>query len=294
MAPSDRTNCFAMLPGTSGLAAALLAAGVASAQTLRLGPLVQISGPNPIAGCDTDGTGPGPVPDDTDSEPWVAVNPADERNIVATWILGKSRGIAAAVTLDGGRHWQETAIPGLAACTGGAFAAAIDPWASFGPTGDLYVSCIFFNRIIPGDGIEVIKSTDGGLHWGAPTLLIFDTSPHIDDDQPRVTADPTDPRFVYVVWTRFATGNGTQVMLARSTDAGQSSEPARPIYAAAHSSDKAFGHQIVVLPSGELINFFTEYSFTNGNGGDQKTGVMSLIRSTDKGVTWSAHTRPMR
>src|SRR5262249_25145102 len=77
-------------------------------------------------------------------------------------------------------------------------------------------------------------------------------------------------------------GNGAETMFARSTDGGRTWEPAQAIHAAS-GSDFNWGHQIVVLPDGTLIDAFTEGQFTNNH-----QGVLTLLRSTDRGQTWSA------
>ena len=65
---------------------------------------------------------------------------------------------------------------------------------------------------------------------------------------------------------------------ARTTDAGRSWEKAREIYDPG-PNEQTLGNQIVVQPSGTLVNFFTHIL---------PTGVtrLELIRSFDKGKTW--------
>ncbi len=55
------------------------------------------------------------------------------------------------------------------------------------------------------------------------------------------------------------------------------------------STDGGLRHQIVVSPDGALVDLFNEYK--TSNAGTRKNGVLSLIRSTDKGQTWSAPIR---
>src|SRR5438552_3402410 len=73
----------------------------------RRGPLLNLSDPDPFVHC------PGGLPlavDEAEEEPSVAMNPANSKNIVAVWIGGKAKGIVAAVTVDGGRKWQQVII----------------------------------------------------------------------------------------------------------------------------------------------------------------------------------------
>ncbi len=111
----------------------------------RRGQPVQISGNSPFDGCTADDTTsqPGEVFNDSEVEPWVAVNPRYPNHVVASWQQdrwsnGGARGLVAGVSFDGGRHWLEVPLPGLTPCTGGGeFIRASDPWLTFDPNGDV-------------------------------------------------------------------------------------------------------------------------------------------------------------
>src|SRR6266853_2048057 len=53
----------------------------------RLGPQIQISGDSPFIGCDPGGFLAGPFADNVETEPYVAVNPANAKNIAAVWAV---------------------------------------------------------------------------------------------------------------------------------------------------------------------------------------------------------------
>ena len=127
------------------LAVTALSAGSMCANDFRRGPLVQVSDPNPLAGCDDGLRPPGVNSFDAQPEPCVAVNPANPKNIVAAWISGEAQGIIAGVSLDGGKRWQQVVIPGLTLCSGGTFRGATDPWISFAPNGEVYVISMGFS-----------------------------------------------------------------------------------------------------------------------------------------------------
>jgi hypothetical protein len=282
--PSQSGTCT--LWCLAALAMFTLASG---ANDLTLGPLVQISDPNPLAGCDDGLRPPGRNSIDAQAEPYLAVNPANPKNIVAVWISGFAQGIIAGVTFDGGRRWQQVPIPALTVCSGGPFLGAADPWVSFAPNGDVYVVCLAFG---PFGAIPVAKSTDGGLHWAAPVVLAAYPDKHDQPDKPSITADWTDARFVYAVWDRNNNGNRGEALFSRTTDGGQTWEPARVIYDAGAADHQAFGNQILVLPNGALVDFFTEEKFVfDGSTSNDKLALLSLILSLDKGQTWSAPIR---
>ena len=71
---------------------------------------------------------------------------------------------------------------------------------------------------------------------------------------------------------------------SRTTNGGKSWEKARVIYDPGNNA-QTIGNQIVVLPNGDLLDFFT-HIFTNG------TASIDYVRSTDKGATFEkkAHT----
>jgi hypothetical protein len=54
------------------------------------------------------------------------------------------------------------------------------------------------------------------------------------------------------------------------------------------------GSEIIVRPDGTLVCFFVEQVFYYDNGTSLKESLVSLIRSTDKGLTWSAPIRAGR
>jgi hypothetical protein len=103
-----------------------------------------------------------------------------------------------------------------------------------------------------------------------------------------------DARFVYAVWDR-VTGLATSgannyrgpAYFARTTNGGASWEPARAIYDPGGNA-QTIGNQIVVLPDGTLINVFTLIrNATAPLVPDERLSV-AVMRSTDKGGTWSA------
>ena len=117
----------------------------ARANDFKRGPLVNLSDPDPFGNC------PGGLPfadAAQQEESFVAANPTNPKHVVAVWIGGKAKGIVAGVTFDGGRRWQQVVIPGVNSCSTGPFAggAAVDPWVSFAPNGDVYAISLQIGR----------------------------------------------------------------------------------------------------------------------------------------------------
>lgn len=252
------------------------------AQDTPVGPLVELSRPNAVGTCDDGFSLPGTWTLDDAAEPFVAVNPVHPNNIVATWWQGPLQNVVAAVSLDAGQTWQKVPIP-FTVCSGGAFLAAGDERLAFAPNGDLYAFVVLGNSLATRT-TAVSKSTDGGLHWSAP---ILQTNTEYPNDLTVITADQTDTRFLYAVWDGTAAGKRGTAVFTRTTDGGATWEPARPIVQPDPQSFVQFS-QILVLPNGTLVDIYEFYeqqpnkpvTFTN----------LQLLRSIDRGLTWSPPT----
>lgn len=256
-------------------------------QHTALGPLVKISRPNAIGNCNGFQF---PVfanwPVDHAEEPFVAVNPARPENIVAAWIQGPLQAIVTAATFDGGKTWQRVPIP-LTVCSGGPYLWTGDVWLSFSPNGDLYAiagtsnSKTFSERLI-----VVSKSGDGGLHWSAANVVRGSDTVDPFADHPSISADPTNVLFAYAIWVRDpSSSSGGADVFTRTTDGGVSWERPRAIIQTAKQSGIQFS-QILVLPNGTLVDLF-EYAESQPDKPPTSTRLQ-LLRSTDRGQTWSA------
>jgi hypothetical protein len=264
------------------------------AQQVRLPPQVAqfaVSGLSPFpAGC---GDVTGTVYVNAEVEPHLAVNPLNPDNLVAVWQQdrhsgGAARGLVAGASFDGGRTWSMSTLP-ITNCTGGEFLRATDPWATFSPDGTVHQIALGTTGGVFGMGsvnsILVASSRDGGLTWSAPIPLVRDTGGFFNDKE-AITADPFDPRFVYAVWDRLVQSGGGPTMFARTTDGGATWETARAIYDPGPTK-QTIGNLVRVLPDGTLVNLFTRLSDT----ADPSDPSLHVIRSTDRGLSWSTPIR---
>ncbi len=279
-----------------------------NAGSFTVAPLTLVSGPSPFASCTIGG--PGTIYNNAEVEPWVDVNPTNPNNIVGVfqqdrWSNGGAHGLVTAVTHDGGKTWSRTwahfsFCSGGTAANGGDFDRASDPWVSFAPNGDVYQISLSASADLLTSGILVSKSSDGGDTWSEPTTLIRETTPFHFNDKESITADPTDStsRLVYAVWDRSrkpgenADFNALHsfafrgdIMFSRTTNAGASWETPRSVLPT-NANLFTIGNQIAVLPNGTLVDVF---ELLKGSGVQPSVNPFteSLIRSTDKGVTWS-------
>jgi len=224
-------------------------------------------------------------------EPYIAVNPRNPNNLVGVWQQdrwsdGAAAGLRTGFSFDGGRTWGLTAAT-FSRCTGGNagnggdYERATDPWVTFTPDGIAFQIALAIDD--PVSAILVSRSADGGRTWSSPTTLIRDGAEAFNDKE-SITADPNDARYVYAVWDRIPAAGGVPSYFSRTTDGGASWEPARSIFNPGDNG-QTINNQIVVLPNGTLINFFTHLEFA----GDSLVGsTLQLMRSADKGATWSA------
>jgi hypothetical protein len=300
----------------------LVGAGSAAAVPLTSGSLVQVSGASPIAACNgDDGNIGGTNFTNSEVEPWLSVDPSNPNVMIGAWQQdrwsnGGSEGLVTATSTNGGTGWTVNAATKSTKCTGGTAAnggfyeRASDPWIAISRNGTAYLMSLSVDTNPGGfdtspNAMLVMRSKNHGASWEDPVTLIRDESQNVLNDKNSITADPNDSKFVYAVWDRLVSppsGNtnqqafenarafGGDVYLARTTDGGDSWEPARKIFKAGTLA-QTIGNLIVVLPDnatfdGELLDVFTQLRGTK-NEHDTRGFNIAAIRSGDKGTTWS-------
>jgi hypothetical protein len=301
----------------SAVVASLVAIGAATAHAAPfvLGPTSLASGVSPFAaGCG----GPGEALSSSvnyqnaEVETHVAVNPTNADNIVAFWQQdrwndGGSHGSLAGFSFDGGTTWGHSA-PAFTRCAGGTgdtggYERGTDPWLSFSPNGRLHAITIGFDNSTARNAILAAFSTNGGATWSTPRIVRFDNPRAVGNafnDKETITADPFNSSLVYATWQRIISPSPTtsqqgynnarsyysEAYFARSTNGGQSWEPARAIFRESGVLTQTIANQVEVLPDGTLIDGFNLIHAATNRKGTRGYNV-ALVRSPDKGVTWS-------
>ena len=252
-----------------------------------------------VLGCDGQATA-GTLYVNAEVEPSFAVNPLDSRAAVGAWQQdrwsnGSSRGIVAAYTSNGGATWTRSIVPvsrcgGGNAGNGGDYARATDPWLAIAPNGTAYLMALSTNGSSFASGsanaMLVSRSFDGGRSWSAAATLIRDGASAFNDKN-AITADPGNASLAYAVWDRLTPDGNGPIYFTRTTNGGGSWEPARPIYNPG-GINQTIGNLVVVLRDGSLLDLFTQI---NAGLGGNHSAFLAVIRSVDKGLSWSAPIR---
>lgn len=255
--------------------------------------LIRVSGASPFANCKFGGAGTAYT--NSEVEPFIAVNPANSKNLIGVWQQdrwsnGFARGIMAGYSFDGGLTWGRAALPVslCAAPNGFNYGRTVDGVVSIGPDGTAYAVAFSTNMITKAYGILACTSTNGGRTWGTTRLLISNRGPEYYNDKPSITADPKKPGVAYIVWDRLHRNTAGQLItgptfFSKTTNYGKTWSTPRSIFSPG-TGNSTIGAQIIVDPrNGRLYNFFSWQVASGVNRG------LNLVvqRSNNGGTTWS-------
>jgi hypothetical protein len=237
----------------------------------------------------------------SETEPWVDVNPANALNLVGffqedRWSTGGARNGTFATSTDGGQTWTNIPAPGLTRHYGGPYERATDPWVEFGPDNRVYATDLAFDDTSAASGIFVHVSTDGGSTWSAPITLKTENNFAFFNDRNSLAVDDFSgsPFYgsVYVGWDRLAskgpgyayTGDG---LVAYSRDGFHyTTVTAAPT----GNNEQTLTNLPVVEPDGTVVlvgTYYQNQSF-NKNG-----GKFFVTRSSNGGVSWERVAFPL-
>src|SRR6266540_2914569 len=295
------------------LCAAVVASAASSGVYLPT-PVSVASGPSPFApGCEGVPQS-GTLYENAEVEPRVAVDPTNPSHIVGAfqqdrWSNGGAHGLVASTSTDGGATWTRSfahfsICAGGNVANGGDFQRASDPWVTFSPNGDVHQIALSFNDTNADNAILVSKSTNGGTAWSEPITLQRENrgSGSLFVDKESITADPFDSNFVYAVWDRSTFPSDSvslkalqhtfalrsQTVFARTTNGGTSWEPAKAIFDEQRAISFTIGNEIAVVPTGGVPTLANIMFLFHGSGVQRTCCDIALLRSTNRGVTWSA------
>jgi len=245
------------------------------------------------------GTGPRPA-----NEVTIAINPTDDRNIVAAandyGTPNSDAWVGFYTTHDGGKSWNRSLVPGYRPsaspfplpCGGGllpgqgicGFEGAGDPVLAVDSEGNFYLAGIAFKRsqITVGQtsAIFVAKSTDGGDTFPDVTVLATAISKVSFHDKEWIAVDPVGGN-VYVTWTLFNLFAISQILESHSTNGGQSWTTPKVISETGvrSLSDDTQGSQVEVDNNGTVHVAWIDYTAPE---------AMKYSSSRDGGSSYSA------
>jgi len=255
----------------------------------RLAPSVL---PNVLIGPD-----PSALPADRrqQAEPHVTRSPVNPNILLATFQEGRlTDGGAAscgyAVSLDGGRTWRRDMIPGLTQVSNGPYFRATDPVAAIGRNGVMYLNTLNArNDDFSLANISVVRSTDNGVTWSAPSVVYTAPNAQIFPDKNWMTINnhvgsPTFNR-IAVTYTMFTSNSagaatGNHLAVSYSDDGGQTWEGPFEITPPGSANQAT---QPVFLPDGSLLVPYIRFTSPN-------TPAFQVLakRSANGGRTWTA------
>ncbi len=128
-----------------------------------------------------------------DGEPYIAVNPTNNQNMVAAWMGFKLSGglyriaIKTRASFDGGTTWSTAnSLPHFGTGYGSA-----DVSMAFNKSGKLYIAYIDYRQSPDSGGVYVARSSDGGLSWDTPSKAfdVYDVANKRPIDRPWLVVD---------------------------------------------------------------------------------------------------------
>ena len=231
----------------------------------------------------------------------VAVDPTDPRHILVGWIQDGRASDVVMASRDGGRSFSRILVPGLSACTGGAFQVASDPGVAFSGDGRLsYFTAIVVN--FPSTtSMFASRSLDDGFSWSVPSVIQPPTGAFWD--LPVLTPHPRRPNTAFYVYDLrrppdYISGYS---LLSTTTNGGRTWSVPRKLYDPHTSGSWPGISKILVNRDGSLLDVFAlvapkTASGTPGDAADSLSAAAPwfrddttqelAIRSVDGGRKW--------
>lgn len=212
------------------------------------------------------------------SEPCLAVNPRDPRNLLAACQLPLT--LATYASFDGGLTWRSNGpLPLPAGTLGGGNVSAGFDGAGRGFVCGLLVAS--GSSKAGQRSVYVWRTEDGGRRFDAPVAVTGDSAL----DRPWLATDPGRPGAIHVVWSDGASpGLTTAVRYTRSTDGARTFEAPRTI---ASKTDGLGNPMVACGPSGRVVVIYSAGSGALGTAPPDSPSTATVICSPDGGQTFS-------
>jgi hypothetical protein len=141
--------------------------------------------------------------------------------------------------------------------------------------------------------MAVMRSTDDGRHWSAPSEIAklgtvgvsADGRPlRVGDYLPDIVVDPNNGD-VFVTWADGMGGSTNKIVMSRSTDGGRHWSP--PAVVSHHDSAQSFNHAVTVANDGELVVMYYDTARNAPGSADGIPTDVYIRHSSDDGQSWS-------
>ena len=222
------------------------------------------------------------------SETFIAINTANQKNVIAGSNEIQRLPMRAMVSNDGGKTFNGVDLPLPPPRTQSGFDFGSDPTIAFDANGNAYYGYIivFFSGggSINGTAMAVARSTNGGASWTA-TYFAPQTGEGQFNDKPMITVDTTNGPHrgrVYIAWDN-ATGNsssdknGNNIVVSYSDDGGATFSAPTSVSGPFTGRTGGIGADPYVAPDGTLHVAWQDYAHF----------VIADASSTDGGATFS-------
>ena len=230
------------------------------------------------------------------NSPTIVRNPRRPDNlVVVNRVDGPRYSCGVHVSFDGGMEWSRVAVE----IPRGEEPKCFAPDAAFTRDGKLHMTYVTLRGAgnVPNAGWYA-SSGDGGRTFSKARRLLGRLA-----FQVRLTADPADPRRLYLSYLRADTdvglfkftGPGNPILVSRSVDGGASFE--RPVRVNPEQRARAVAPATTVGPKGEVYVLYLDLGNDSldyegrhgGRGGRPYQGHFKLVlaRSLDRGATWA-------
>jgi hypothetical protein len=222
------------------------------------------------------------------SETFIAINPANTKNVIAGANEIQRLPMRAMYSSDGGKTFTGVDLPLPPPRTSSGFDFGSDPGLAFDSKGNAYYSYIivYFSGggSINGTAMAVAHSSDGGATW-TPTFFAPQTGDGQFNDKPMITVDTGRSHHdrIYVSWDN-ATGNssseknGNNVVLSYSDDGGVTFSAPTSVSGSFTGRTGGIGADPYVTANGDVHVAWQDYAHL----------VIAEAVSTDGGNTFSA------
>ena len=211
-------------------------------------------------------------------EPYLAANPADERNLLGACSVyqGAQRSVATYASFDGGVSWRNNGpLPiGLADVTGNLTAGNVT--VAFDSRGRGFVCAVAGNGQTQRGGIQLWRTDDGGRSFAPPVTA---ATGFLDHPGLAAGQSPGAAGNLYLAAAYFATPRDGRLVFCRSTDAGRSFEPKR--YLDPGSGTRG---RLPVIAAGPHGTVCVMYFVAMPDG----SNLVKVISSQDHGRTFAA------